>query len=357
MAFEAWAIVEIMGHQVVAGKVSEETHFGAPLMRVDVPKTTKRETFTVYYGGGAIYKITPTTEEIANAFVEKQDPEPVKPYMLALPSLVEKVEVSSRFGDDESDYDDVRNIYDEDGDDDDEGFGETFPRDDDDEDLDEYDDEDEDDEMPLIKSPSRRDDLAERNRIARTVALYCNEPFVVLDTETTGFDPSDEIIQIAVVDQDGATVLNSYIKPAKPISNSEYHDITDDTVKDAPSFADLYPKIREALHGKVVLIYNRDYDMRMLRQDTKRHELETIEPADSACVMLWYADFRGEWDEYHRNNRWQKLDAAMSQLKLEREGSAYDALSDCKATLAVVKAVAAWKPEEKTEEKQPDSRF
>lgn len=91
MAFEAFCIVEIMGHQVIAGKVSEETHFGAPLMRVDVPKSSKREGFTCYYGGGSIYKITPTTEEIVRAFVEKQDPQPVMLYMLALPTLAAHV--------------------------------------------------------------------------------------------------------------------------------------------------------------------------------------------------------------------------------------------------------------------------
>jgi hypothetical protein len=110
MAFEANCIVEIMGHQVIAGKVSEETHFGAPLMRVDVPKSSKRDGFTVYYGGGAIYKITPTTEQIVQAFVEKQDPEPIKPYMLALPTLTGKVDDISYgppdFDDDGYDEDD-----------------------------------------------------------------------------------------------------------------------------------------------------------------------------------------------------------------------------------------------------------
>lgn len=91
MSFTAWAIVEIMGHQIIGGMVSEETHFGAPLMRVDVPKSSKREGFTCYYGGGSIYKITPTTEEIVQVFVEKQDPEPIKPYMLALPTMAAHV--------------------------------------------------------------------------------------------------------------------------------------------------------------------------------------------------------------------------------------------------------------------------
>lgn len=124
MAFEAHCIVEIMGHQIIAGKVSEETHFGSPLMRVDVPKTSKRDSFTVYYGGGAIYKITPTTEEICSAFVEKQEPEPIKPYMLALPTMAEKV-VTGRMREEDDDgydyelYDDEYEDHDDDFDDED----------------------------------------------------------------------------------------------------------------------------------------------------------------------------------------------------------------------------------------------
>lgn len=134
MAFEAHCIVEIMGHQIIAGKVSEETHFGSPLMRVDVPKTSKRDSFTVYYGGGAIYKITPTTEEICAAFVEKQEPEPIKPYMLALPTLAEKVDRQP----DHLDYVDRRDYED---DDDEYDYRQNF-----DDDDDNFDDDDEENE-------------------------------------------------------------------------------------------------------------------------------------------------------------------------------------------------------------------
>ncbi|GCL61519.1 hypothetical protein [Pseudaquabacterium pictum] len=35
---QMWAIVELMGHQRVAGTISHDLTFGAPLMRVDVPE-------------------------------------------------------------------------------------------------------------------------------------------------------------------------------------------------------------------------------------------------------------------------------------------------------------------------------
>lgn len=62
--FDQWAIVELMGHQMVAGKVTEEEHFGVNLCRVDVP-LPDGSFATCYYGGSAIYAVKPTDEQTA----------------------------------------------------------------------------------------------------------------------------------------------------------------------------------------------------------------------------------------------------------------------------------------------------
>jgi len=59
--FEGWCIVELFGHQQIAGKVSEKSMAGTTLLRVDVPKTSQRPAFTKFYGGGAIYAIMPVS--------------------------------------------------------------------------------------------------------------------------------------------------------------------------------------------------------------------------------------------------------------------------------------------------------
>ena len=84
--FDDWAIVELMGHRKLAGRVSEEQHFGVVLMRIDVPKNDTM--ITQFYGGSSIYCITPTTEEIVRAFAAKTQPKPIYTYELdlALPS-------------------------------------------------------------------------------------------------------------------------------------------------------------------------------------------------------------------------------------------------------------------------------
>ena len=50
-AFEQWCVVEIMGHQSVVGRCSEEQIAGATLLRVDVPDS---ESFTTQYVGGGL---------------------------------------------------------------------------------------------------------------------------------------------------------------------------------------------------------------------------------------------------------------------------------------------------------------
>lgn len=63
--FEAWGIVELMGHQRASGRLSEQTVGGANLLRVDIPDG---ETFrTVFYGSSAIYAVHITDETVARA--------------------------------------------------------------------------------------------------------------------------------------------------------------------------------------------------------------------------------------------------------------------------------------------------
>lgn len=76
-----WAIVELMGHKVVAGYITEETHYGAPFLRVDVPQTSAFPKFTQYYGGSAVYCITPVSEEVAKLTAEGSKVNPVSVYV------------------------------------------------------------------------------------------------------------------------------------------------------------------------------------------------------------------------------------------------------------------------------------
>lgn len=181
---------------------------------------------------------------------------------------------------------------------------------------------------------------------ARAKALLDDE-LVVFDTETTGFHSTDEIIQIAAINVHGETLLNTYLRPQQPILNTQYHGITDEMVKGAPTFDHVYPSILSAFEGKTVVAYNYDYDSRMLKQCCDRYQCERF-PLRFDCAMELYSAFYGEWDSYHGNYRWQKLRAAVKRFDLEFDGEEHNALADCKATLAVLKKMAEWHDTQQT---------
>ena len=78
--FEAWAIVELFGHQRIAGRLTEQTIGGCNFVRVDVPEVNGNQAFTKLFGQGAIYAITFVDEAIAKAAVDKMRPRPVSVY-------------------------------------------------------------------------------------------------------------------------------------------------------------------------------------------------------------------------------------------------------------------------------------
>jgi len=85
--FEEWAIVELFGHQIIAGKVSEQVIGGQGFVRVDVPEVNGQPGFTKFYGAGAIYAMTPTDEATALAAVQGLRKKPIELYQLNLPQL------------------------------------------------------------------------------------------------------------------------------------------------------------------------------------------------------------------------------------------------------------------------------
>jgi len=79
--FEGWAILELMGHRKLAGRISEATLGGGAFIRIDVPGDGA-DVATQFYSPSAVYCITPTTEDIARRTASRNRPEPVTRYEL-----------------------------------------------------------------------------------------------------------------------------------------------------------------------------------------------------------------------------------------------------------------------------------
>jgi hypothetical protein len=90
--FEQFAVVELFGHQIIAGKVSEQVIGGQGFVRVDVPAVDGQEAFTKFYGAGAIYAITPCDENTVLASVMGLRTKPINVWKLNLPQLTARQE-------------------------------------------------------------------------------------------------------------------------------------------------------------------------------------------------------------------------------------------------------------------------
>lgn len=75
---ESWAIVELMGHVKLAGRLTEEERFGVKMGRLDIPNDDGF--VTQYFGGGSVYRITAVTEEVARQVCKTTAPAPVSPW-------------------------------------------------------------------------------------------------------------------------------------------------------------------------------------------------------------------------------------------------------------------------------------
>lgn len=94
-------------------------------------------------------------------------------------------------------------------------------------------------------------------------------PFVAVDVEATGLDPNeDRVIEVAcVVFARGQVERHGWlVNPGRPISEESraVHNISDDDVRDAPSFAQVAPEILAVMSRGVPLAYNADFDRAFL---------------------------------------------------------------------------------------------
>lgn len=62
---EIWALVELMGHQQIVGRVSQDSSLGPALTRVDVPDVAGVPGYSKLLGAASIYAVTPMDKETA----------------------------------------------------------------------------------------------------------------------------------------------------------------------------------------------------------------------------------------------------------------------------------------------------
>ena len=116
---------------------------------------------------------------------------------------------------------------------------------------------------------------------------------IVLDTETTGFDPEtgDRIVEIGAVELMGhvatGRTYHQYINPERTMPDEAFqvHGLGDDFLRDKPKFAEVGRAFLDFIGDAKLVIHNAAFDIKFLNAELKWMGLPQI-PWDQAIDTL-----------------------------------------------------------------------
>lgn len=164
---------------------------------------------------------------------------------------------------------------------------------------------------------------------------------VYLDTETTGLEKQDEIVEISILDFDGAILLESYVRPVNPLTPAatRIHGITNAMVANAPTWPALWPQIRGFLFSRPVAAYNSPFDLRMMQQSHSSYKIPWRESFEWVDAMILFSNYRGIWDPLRKSMKYFSLTDAGKHFNISLPNS-HRASADALLTRAVLHCLA-----------------
>ncbi|MBU3070092.1 DNA polymerase III subunit epsilon [Aestuariicella sp. G3-2] len=116
---------------------------------------------------------------------------------------------------------------------------------------------------------------------------------IVLDTETTGLEPSQghRIIEIGCVELVNRKLTgrhyHQYIQPDRLVDEGamEVHGITDEFLKDKPRFAQIAPEFLEFINGAQLVIHNAPFDIGFIDHEFAMLR-PVVQPVSEFCSVI-----------------------------------------------------------------------
>lgn len=189
----------------------------------------------------------------------------------------------------------------------------------------------------ILREETARQAEQEADIFVTAAAWLEDSSFAFLDTETTGLDETDQVVEIALIDGGGHLLFHSLVNPTVPMSDraQEVHGIPAGELAAAPAWPAAYPHIQHLLENRLVISHNASFDRRLLRQTCAAHGLPDFETAIWACTMVLLMPLNG--------GRWPSLARAMAIAGVSRPptGQSHRASYDAECCRLVVAALAA----------------
>lgn len=173
---------------------------------------------------------------------------------------------------------------------------------------------------------------------------------LILDTETTGLDDDDVILEIGICDTDYNVLFNKRIRPARKRSwagAERIHHISFNDVRNCPKFPEILDELKSILEGQRVCIFNRSYDIGLLRQTCESHGIDAawVRDIDSFCCMLAAGRAWPEDANYYGGMKLSCAEWLAREEKLipkpDNPFPPHSAIGDCVSTAFVINTINA----------------
>lgn len=196
-----------------------------------------------------------------------------------------------------------------------------------------------------IEKEEREKELQRLNEYKLKIKNQCIEwlgnpdKYIILDTETTGLEDTDEVVEICLIDTSGKILFESLIKPTQEIPNGaiRIHGITDKMVEAAPKWNEVWDEIKSIMIDKTLLIFNSGFDISMIMQTCQKYDIKTAQyniddSIKAKCLMNIYSN-------YVESSRWIGLQAACHWEGVEITQD-HRAKGDCLMVLELIRKIS-----------------
>ncbi len=173
-----------------------------------------------------------------------------------------------------------------------------------------------------------------RQKVVEYARMKIKSDPVFLDTETTGLEAKDEIIEIAIVNSSGKVIFESFVRPQRPIpaSATAINNITNAMVANSPGWVEIWPEVKSLLSNHPIGMYNAEFDIRMIMQSLAINQIPNTTKFNAFDIMKVYSD-------YMNSDRRFRLEQAGRNLGIQIPNT-HRAVDDTLLTRAILHSIA-----------------
>lgn len=125
---------------------------------------------------------------------------------------------------------------------------------------------------------------------------------IVLDTETTGFDPAEghRLVEIGCIELENfiptGRTFHQYLNPERDVPSEAVavHGLTADFLSDKPVIAEVADGFLEFIEGGRLIIHNAEFDMRFLNAELKKLGFRPLKNPVTDTVLMARQKYPGQ---------------------------------------------------------------